>query len=169
MSILSPTTMGYLLYTTFLTKAGPSLLIAISGSLVFIAGLYHLLEIPRQQRYKRKWLRSHANAIRGHLIVQYCLNRWKEKRGFCNKCGSRHLELWDHCDNLLVLRCSDCRINYTLTEHSGPMIAQILQNMSSEYVLVSGLRENRHDSLGRHLSRSCGPCSTFIENKLSES
>ena len=169
MLFLPPNTMGYLLLTAFLTKEGPSLMIAVSGSLVFLTGLYHLLEIPRQQRHKRKWLRSHADAIRGHLIVQYCLNRWKEKRGFCNKCGSHRLELWDHCDNLLVLRCSNCRINYTLTAQSGPMIAQILQYMPSEYVLVSGLRENRFESLGRHLSRTCGPCSTFIENKLSES
>lgn len=161
--------MGYLLYIVFLTKSGLSLLIAVSGSLVFLAGLYHLLEIPRQQIHKRQWLRSNADAIRGHLIVQYCLTRWKEKRGFCNKCGSHRLDLWDHHGDLLVLRCSSCRINYTLTAHSGPMIAQILQYMPSEYVLVSGLRENRHELLGRHLSRSCGPCSTFVENKLSES
>ncbi|MBC2839570.1 hypothetical protein [Robiginitalea sp. SC105] len=164
-----PLSTGLLLLASFLSTVGPSLLIATSGAAVLTAGIYHFFEIPRQQRVKRQWLRSHSDAIRSHLIVQYCLNRWKEDQGHCSKCGSRNLELWDHRDNLLVLRCSGCRINYTLTEHSGPMIAKILQNMPAEYVVVSGLRENRYDLLGHHLRRSCGPCTTFVENKLSDS
>lgn len=147
-------------------QVGPSILIAATIFVLLVAGFYYLIEIPRQRRIKQQWLRSNSDALRSHFIVQYCLNRWKEESGYCSKCGCRDLVLWDHCEDLLVIRCMGCRINYTLTENSGPMIARILQNISAEYVVLSGLKEYRNDLLGLHLKRSCGPCSTFVENKL---
>lgn len=147
---------------SFWVDIGPVLLLS-TGIPLFLVLFYFYRIHPLLERHRaRKWLRLHRPTMRRLLILNYLMGSLDRKLGACRHCDAGRLQLWEHDRRLLVLRCSFCKRNYTLTHQSFPEVRFLLRYMPSLMVVMLRIRKNPDDVLGRRLLEQCRPFTTFL-------
>lgn len=139
---------------SFILDIGPILLVSFSLSLFLFLNWYFAYDRIKQKKEKRLWLtRNMRSLVRyGDLMEQ--LEHLGQTTPVCKQCNNFKMQLWNHQhDELLVVRCRSCKINYTLTKDHSDCTRLILSNMEWAIELINILIKNRHKALGKFLIR----------------
>lgn len=154
---------------SFLWDNGSILLISfLISSLLFLAW-YFGVNLPQQHREKRQWLAAHSGLLRQQLILKHLLHKLGHWVYGCSRCQNTHMQLWNCQQQVLVVRCRSCKMNYTLTKEQNKLVPMILSTVGGGQVMVNTLVEKRHEALGKFLMQKFTldrSCLTSRENPL---
>ena len=63
------------------------------------------------------------------------------------------MQLWDYLHNLLVVRCTSCKMNYTFTKHYDELLQPLFCQLDGATNLVNTIISHRNHLLGKHLAQ----------------
>ncbi|WP_149274371.1 hypothetical protein [Pareuzebyella sediminis] len=136
---------------SFLWDNGNILLISLFISSLLFLAWYFGINLPQQHREKRQWLSEHSGLLRQQLILRYLLHQLGHWVYGCSRCQNTHMQLWNCQEQVLVVRCRSCKMNYTLTETQSKLVPMILSTADGGKMMVNTLMEKRHEALGKFL------------------
>lgn len=100
------------------------------------------------------WLTNNQGLLRQHRILCYLLELLGHRLSVCKKCRNDRMQLWNYRgDDLLVIRCKSCKMNYTLTTDHGAVIGLILSEMEGAVKFLDVILSNQDNVLGKFLIR----------------
>ena len=115
---------------------------------------YYGIEFLSQRRMKVSWLRNNQGLLRQYQILSYLLELLGHRLSVCKKCKNDRMQLWNYkSDQLLVVRCKSCKMNYTLTPDHSAVIGLILSELDVAIKLLDAILSNQQNVLGKFLIR----------------
>lgn len=116
--------------------------------------LFFGIEFLSQRKMKVSWLRNNQGLLKQHQILSYLLELLGHRLSVCKKCKNDRMQLWNYkLDQLLVVRCKSCKMNYTLTTDHSPVIGLILSELEGAIKLLNAILSNQQNVLGKFLIR----------------
>lgn len=150
---------------SFWSDVGPVLLVCISVPLSAVLLYFYIITPFREKRACNRWLLLHRSSMRNLIILQYLARSLYRRLPPCSHCSGSDLRFWEHHKNLLVLRCRNCKRNYTLNHQSHPEVRHILRFIPALLVALVLIRQQPDTYLGRHLKRCCRPFEAYLVRK----
>jgi len=98
------------------------------------------------------WLEKNKDLIAQYHALQLQLNNFGQDLSSCKNCNARDMQLWNFQKQLLVVRCSSCKMNYTFTKGQNQLILKVLLQIESVMVLFNTLISYKHHPFGRLLA-----------------
>ena len=137
---------------SFILDMGPLLFISLLASSLLFFSWYYFFELPKQKQEKRIWLLQNASILKEYKTLKKHLYQLGQSTAVCRHCNSDKMQLWNHRkQELLVVRCRSCKMNYTLTKEHSESAGFILSNLDWATKLVNTLSFNRYSVLGKFL------------------
>ena len=63
------------------------------------------------------------------------------------------MQLWDYVQNLLVVRCTSCKMNYTFSKDYDELLQPLFCQLDGASALVNTISTHRYNLLGKHLAQ----------------
>lgn len=137
----------------FFIDVGPVLLLSLSfsGALFFL--WYFGLELKQQEMERQMWLGQNKNLLSQYKDLQYLLGCFGQKIPCCSHCKNNKMQLWDYLHNLLVVRCTSCKINYTFSKDYDELLQPLFCQLDGATDLVNTISTHKNNLLGKHLAQ----------------
>ncbi|MFD0796114.1 hypothetical protein ACFQZJ_01475 [Maribacter chungangensis] len=137
----------------FLTDIGPIMLLSLSFSGALFCFWYFVLELNKQEMERKIWLGQNKNLLLQYEDLHYLLDDFGQKVPCCSHCKNDKMQLWDYFHNLLVVRCTSCKMNYTFSKGYDELLQPLFCQLDGATALVNAVSRHRHELLGKHLAR----------------
>ncbi|MDC0008275.1 hypothetical protein OAE12_01040 [bacterium] len=105
------------------------------------------------QRHK-SWLKQHKDLIVQYQILQEHLNDFGQQVSCCKNCNQNDMQLWNFQKQLLVVRCSSCKMNYTFVKGKNELLFKVLNEIELVMILFNMIIAYRYHPVGRLLART---------------
>lgn len=140
----------------FVIDVGPVLFISLSfsGALFFI--WYFALELKQQEMERQIWLVQNKNLVLQYQDLHDLLGYFGQKIPCCSHCKNDTMQLWDYLHNLLVVRCTSCKMNYTFSKDYDEILQPVFCQLDGATSLVNTISDHRNNLLGKHLAKKYG-------------
>ena len=78
------------------------------------------------------------------------------------------MEIWDYKGKLLVVRCTSCKMNFTLTNAHSSLVELIISSINGIPQIITTISTNRHELLGKYLIKKLAVDASYTLNGKSE-
>jgi len=116
--------------------------------------LFYYWNLAHANAKQKSWLKKNQDLIVQYQALQLYLNDFGQHLCSCKNCNERDMQLWNFGQQLLVVRCSSCKMNYTFAKEQNQLILKVLIQIERVKVLFNTLISNKYDSLGRLLAHT---------------
>lgn len=100
----------------------------------------------------KSWLKHNKYLITEYRALQIHLNDFGEEIPCCKNCNKRDMQLWNFQKQLLVVRCSACKMTYTFANGQNPLLLKVVQHIDDVKTLFSQLLSFRYLPFGKLLA-----------------
>jgi len=140
---------------SFVIDMGPLLLLSLLFSAILFYSWYFGVELSGQRKKQRLWLSENKGLIQQYKFLNYLLDSFGQHIASCKNCKNDKMQLWDYKqDELLVVRCRSCKMNYTFTKDQNDLIQLMLSQIEGVVQLVNTVFSYRYQVLGKLLIRN---------------
>lgn len=137
----------------FVIETGPELLICLLFSGVLFLLWYFALELKRQEMERQIWLGQNKNLLLQYEDLDHLLGYFGQNISCCSHCKNDKMQLWDYVHNLLVVRCTACKMNYTFSKDYDELLQPLFCQLDGATRLVKTISTQRNNLLGKHLAQ----------------
>ena len=128
-------------------------LLAVAISILFFLIWFFAFERPARRKRLNSWLHRNASNLRELQELKFLVASMGEHTEPCNRCGNNKMQLWQHCQHVLVYRCCSCQMNYSLTRSEEALIPQICVGLQKATNLVRFLDTTQNVLLARSIHK----------------
>lgn len=136
----------------FFIEVGPILFLSLTFSSFLFFIWYATIELNTQKKKQRLWFAKNEWLLRQHEDLRELLDGFGQRVSCCSNCNNDRMQLWDYRQNLLVVRCRSCKMNFTFAKEHNELIQPILCQLKRTAKLVNTLVKYKYYPLGKRLA-----------------
>lgn len=147
-NLYEPTTL-----LNFFIDVGPVLILSLSFSTALFFLWYFAIELKQQEMERQIWLGKNKNLLFQYEDLHDLLGYFGQKISCCSHCKNNKMQLWDYFHNLLVVRCTSCKMNYTFSKDYDELLQPLFCQLDGATALLNTISTHRNNLLGKHLAK----------------
>ena len=131
---------------------------------IFVVILFFYWEFIFLHKKQDSWLKQNKELIAEYQVLKTHLNDFGRQVPCCKNCNKRDMHLWNFHKQLLVVRCSSCKMNYTFVEGQNQLILKVLFQIEQVLILFNNIISYRYHPLGKLLANELKLDLTALSN-----